>query len=96
MPDAQVSRRGLWRAVFRKPEFRSRREKWGYYSYTIGVGIPIVVLVALLAPTYSGLYSIGAALGVIVAQSAGWLVWLAWGRERFPADPATAAESADS
>ena len=96
MLDAQVSRRGLWREAFRKPEFRSRREKWGYYSYVIGVGIPIVVLVALLAPTYSGLYSIGAALGVIVAQSGGWLAWLAWGRERFPPDAATAAESVDS
>ena len=95
MPDAQVSRRGLWRAAFRKPEFRSHREKWGYYSYMIGVGVPIVVLVALLAPTNSALYSLGAALCVMVAQSGGWLVWLAWGRERFSlASPET--ESADS
>ncbi len=96
MPDAQVSRRGLWREAFSKPEFRSRHEKWGYYICSAGVGIPIVVLVALFAPTNSGLYSFGAALGVIVLQSGGWLAWLTWGRERFPLAPAAADPDEDS
>ena len=95
MADAQVSWRGLWREAFRKPEFRSHREKVGYYGYMIGVGLPIVISVALLAPTSSGLYGLGAALAVIVAQSGGWLVWLARGRERFPL-ASSATESADS
>ena len=99
MPDAQVSRRGLWREAFRKPEFRSRREKWGYYSCSAGVGIPIIVLVSLFAPTSPGLdrlgYSIGVALGLFVLQSGSWLGWRTWGRERFPL-PSSTAESADA
>ena len=68
----------------KKPKFRSHREKVGYYTYTIGVGLPIVILAALLD---AGRFTASTELASRSSsgrQYVGWLVWLAWGRERFP------------
>ena len=90
MADTRLSRlqpRGLWWEALKKPKFRSHREKVCYYTYTFGVGLPIVILAALLTPVASDFYRVGVALGVFALQYVGWLVWLAWGRERFPLAP---------
>ena len=83
MADARVPLRGLWRAL-RKAEFRSPREKVGYYVYTTGAGLLIIVSAVYFEPFDSRLYGIGVALVVLVAQLGGWSVWLTWGRQRFP------------
>ena len=75
--------KSLWtRAVF-KPEFRSRREKVGHYTYTIGVGL-LVVPVVVFQPFDTFLPNLLVLLGIPVVQYGGWLVWVAWGRRRFP------------
>ena len=83
MADAQEPQRSPWKEAFAKPVFRSRREKVGYYTYTIGAGF-LVVPVAVFQPFDSFLPNLLVLLGVPVVQYGGWSVWVAWGRRRFP------------
>ncbi|MDE0163248.1 MAG: hypothetical protein OXL98_16115 [Acidimicrobiaceae bacterium] len=86
MADLPRAQRSLWKEAFAKPEFRSRREKVGYFTYTIGVGL-LIVAVAVFQPfdTFLGaLPNLLVLLGVPVVQYGGWSVRVAWGRRRFP------------
>ena len=91
MADAPELRRSLWREAFGKPEFRSRRERVGHRTYVIVVGLLVVVPAACFGPFDSALYAICVGLGVIVLQWGGWLVWLFWGRKRFPLQTPTSS-----
>ena len=81
-----MSRRDLLRDLFGRPKFRSRREKAGHYIYNVGIGLPVVVPATYLFEWFdSRLLRIAwIMLGGTVPQTAGWLIWLIWGRKRFP------------
>ena len=86
MADAQEPQRSLWLQVLWQPQYRSRREKVGYSIYgfliVILVMLPIVQFELWFDSFYLRLLSaVLLALGVNLSGS---VVWLLWGRERFP------------
>ena len=85
MADAPELRRSLWRELFWKSTFRSRRERVAHLL----AGLVITLLVTLPITYIQWLDSLllrflWIVLGVSGLHIAGWAVWLLWGRERFP------------
>ena len=80
-----MSRRDLLRDLFGRPKFRSRREKVGHYIYGFVIFVLVVVPATYFEWFDSRLLRIAwIMLGGTVPQIAGWLIWLIWGRQRFP------------
>lgn len=83
-PKAPEDRAPSQRAVkvlLEKPDFRSRREKVGFYVSTITAGAAIGAL-----PLWAGsaLAIVAGTVGPPLVTFIGWWVWLRWGRARFP------------
>ncbi len=84
MADAQESQRSFWLQILWKPEFRSRRERVGHSIYT-GV-IALLVILPISYGWFDSLLSLFLWIMLVMTglSIAGWAIWLAWGRKRFP------------
>ena len=82
MADTQQPQRSLWLQVLWKPEFRSTSEKVVYYSVTHG--LILLFLAIYMEWLGSVLFAVAFAAGVLILHAAVLVVWLSWGRERFP------------
>ena len=94
MADAPELRRSLWRELFWKPTFRSRRERVGHSIYG-GVIAFLVIFPAAYFEWFDSLLSLFLWIVLVITglQWGGWLVWLAWGRKRFPLPAADEPQS---
>ena len=84
MADTQQPQRSLWLQVLWKPEFRSTREKVVYCSVSHGLVLLFLFLVIYMEWLGSVLFAVAFAAGVLILHAAVLVVWLTWGRERFP------------
>ena len=81
---SRVLPRGLWWEALQKPEFRSRREKVVYYAVSYGWVLLFLFLATYMEWLGSVLFAVVFVAGVLILHAAVLVIWLNWGRERFP------------
>ena len=70
--------------VLWKPAFRSTREKVVYHSVSSGLVLLIFLLAIYMEWLGSVLFTVVFGAGVLILHAAVLVIWLSWGRERFP------------
>ena len=84
MADPQQRQRSLWLQVVWKPAFRSTREEVVYYSVSYAWVLLFLLLATYMEWLGSALFAVVFVAGVLVLHAAVLVIWLTWGRERFP------------
>ena len=96
MADAPASQRSLWLQLLWRTEFRSRRERVVNSIYAGAIAFLVIFPTAHFEWFDSLLLRfLWIVFGIVVLHTAGWAIWLFWGRKWFPLPAPDESRSTD-